>query len=90
VTYFPSRRSAQAISDATSRIFAEAERTSPQLYLAKLNVGGDAFGALHPEVGMDAPSVTVLRSCLMRPEQAEPRWVAAIADKLAELARGTS
>jgi glutamate/tyrosine decarboxylase-like PLP-dependent enzyme len=86
VTYFPKRPSASAISRATEHVFAEAERTSAPLYLAKLTVDGDRFARLHPEVEMDAAAVTVLRSCLMRPEQ--KAWVGRITAQLANLNRG--
>jgi glutamate/tyrosine decarboxylase-like PLP-dependent enzyme len=83
VTYFPNRPSARAISRATDHVFSAAERADVPLYLAKLVVEKAHFGALHPEVALDAPSVTVLRSCLMRPEQ--DAWIGRIADHLAEL-----
>jgi glutamate/tyrosine decarboxylase-like PLP-dependent enzyme len=85
VTYFPERASARAISGATDRIFGEAEKASSPLYLAKLVVDGGAFHALHPDVKLDAPTVTVLRSCLMRPEQ--EAWVPSIVARLEELGR---
>jgi glutamate/tyrosine decarboxylase-like PLP-dependent enzyme len=87
LTYFPKRASASAISSATERIFTEAEKGQLPLYLAKLIVDAAPFAALHPDVEMDAPSVTLLRSCLMRPEQQD--WAAAIARRLGELARDT-
>ncbi len=87
VTCFPERPTAQAISAASERIFSEGERSSIPLYLAKLTVTRESFAALHPEVVMDAPSVTILRSCLMRPEQAQASWIGAIARQLALLDR---
>jgi hypothetical protein len=84
VTYFPARPSTSAISAATERVFAEGERGSSPLYLAKLVVDAESFARLHPEITVDSGSVTILRSCLMRPEQAE--WAPAIAKRLEELA----
>jgi glutamate/tyrosine decarboxylase-like PLP-dependent enzyme len=86
VTYFPKRPSLSAISSATEHVFAEAEKARVPLYLAKLILDSEPFGRLHPDVELDAPSVMVLRSCLMRPEQDE--WIGAIAGRLAELNRG--
>jgi glutamate/tyrosine decarboxylase-like PLP-dependent enzyme len=86
VTYFPRRGSASAISRATDAVFTRAEEGREPLYLAKLKVARAPFAALHPEVEMDAESVTILRSCLMRPEQAA--WVDVILARLAELSAG--
>ena len=80
VTYFPRAPSASKISAATEAIFERAERAEEPLYLAKLSVEGDSFARLQPGVEMDAPNVTILRSCIMRPEQAD--WVATIVGRL--------
>jgi glutamate/tyrosine decarboxylase-like PLP-dependent enzyme len=85
VTYFPRRPSLSAISAATEHVFRAGEEAKEPLYLAKLVVQRDAFGALHPEVTLDAPTVTVLRSCLMKPEQRE--WVGPIVERLSALGR---
>jgi glutamate/tyrosine decarboxylase-like PLP-dependent enzyme len=69
VTYYPKRSSLGAISAASAALFARAESASEPLYLAKLVVDAERFAALHPEVTVDAPSVTILRSVLMKPEQ---------------------
>jgi hypothetical protein len=54
---------------------------SPPLYLAKLVVKREAFSEIHPEMKGDAAeSVTILRSCLMRPEQAD--WAPRLVDRL--------
>jgi glutamate/tyrosine decarboxylase-like PLP-dependent enzyme len=84
VTYFPRAASASAISAATDAVFARAEAAREPVYLAKLTVDAARFGALHPDVVLDAARVTILRSCLMRPEQAD--WVETIADRLEGLA----
>jgi hypothetical protein len=84
VTYFPRGASASAITAATDAVFARAESAPEPVYLAKLTVDAARFGALHPGVVLDAPRVTVLRSCLMRPEQAD--WAETIADRLERLA----
>jgi glutamate/tyrosine decarboxylase-like PLP-dependent enzyme len=80
VTYFPRAESLTAISAASSAVFASAEAAEDPLYLAKLTVDAARFAALHPDVKVDAPSVTILRSCMMRPEQAD--WVAALVSRL--------
>jgi glutamate/tyrosine decarboxylase-like PLP-dependent enzyme len=85
VNYFPRRASASAVSAATDAIFTRAQEGATPLYLAKLKVDAARFARLHPEVAMDAPGVTVLRSCLMRPEQ--DAWSSVILARLAELAR---
>ncbi len=83
VTYFPVRGSLSAISAATAHIFAAAETAKTPLYLAKLKVDRATFGALHTGIDLDAATVTVLRSCLMRPEQDD--WVAPIVELLRAL-----
>jgi glutamate/tyrosine decarboxylase-like PLP-dependent enzyme len=83
VTYFPRRDSASAVSAATDSVFTRAEDGQPPLYLAKVTIDAAPFGALHPEIEMDAENVTILRSCLMRPEQES--WLGAILGRLAQL-----
>jgi glutamate/tyrosine decarboxylase-like PLP-dependent enzyme len=83
VTYFPERTSASAVSAASEHIFSVAESSDPPLYLAKLVIDSPRFAALHPRVAIDAATVTLLRSCLMRPEQKE--WVPRIAERLKSL-----
>lgn len=59
------------ISAATDRIFERAAAsTEAPLHLAKLEVNADRFLALCPDVDVDVERVRVLRSCLMKPEQA--------------------
>jgi len=86
VTYYPERPSLSAISVASDRIFTAGEQAKTPLYLAKLVVNADVFASLHPAIRVDAATVTLLRSCLMRPEQLG--WVPAIVALLAELALG--
>lgn len=85
VSYFPKRPSLSAISRASDAIFARAEVAPEPVYVAKLSLDGARFRALHPEVAGDAPTVTVLRSCLMRPEQAE--WAPELFERLEGFAR---
>jgi glutamate/tyrosine decarboxylase-like PLP-dependent enzyme len=81
VTYFPVRSSLSAITLATERVWRDAMEGSPPLYLAKLVVKREAFSEIHPEMKGDAAeSVTILRSCLMRPEQAD--WAPRLVDRL--------
>jgi hypothetical protein len=84
VTYFPRAASASGISAASHAIFARAESAAEPVYLAKLTVDAARFRALHPEVAMDASSVTILRSCLMRPEQVD--WAETLVERLDRLA----
>jgi glutamate/tyrosine decarboxylase-like PLP-dependent enzyme len=83
VTYFPRAKTASAISAATDAIFRRAEADREPLYLAKLTVDAARFRTLHPGVAIDAPRITVLRSCIMRPEQAD--WIDAIVARLEAL-----
>ncbi len=83
VTYFPRASTASAISTATHEIFARAESAPEPVYLAKLTIDAARFALLHPEVTMDAPRVTILRSCMMRPEQAD--WAETIARRLEQV-----
>jgi glutamate/tyrosine decarboxylase-like PLP-dependent enzyme len=80
VTYYPRRASLSAISQASDDVFARAEAAKEPLYLAKLSVDAARFAALHPDVAADAKTVTILRSCLMRPEQGE--WAGEIVRRL--------
>ncbi len=63
--------SASAISRETDRVFDAlmADPTEP-LYLAKLVLPRALVEARAPEVRWDQPEITVLRSCLMKPEHA--------------------
>src|SRR5262249_12298443 len=71
LAFFPLRAplTASAISAATDRLFATlmADPDDP-VYLAKLTVDQRLLGANHPDVLWDQPTITVLRSVLMKPE----------------------
>ncbi len=70
VTYLPRASRASEVTAATHRVFdAAATSTEAPVHIAKLKVDGARFAALCPDVEVDAEEVTVLRSCLMRPEQ---------------------
>ncbi|HEY2509968.1 MAG TPA: aminotransferase class V-fold PLP-dependent enzyme [Polyangiaceae bacterium] len=86
VSYFPKRASLSAISTASDAVFARAEGAAEPVYLAKLSLDGARFHALHPEVAVDAKSVTLLRSVLMRPEQAA--WGGTLMERLEGFAKG--
>lgn len=79
VTFFPARvpPSASAISAASERLF-DAVEADPQrpVYLAKLQIRPELVAHRHPHVVWDQPTMTVLRSCLMKPEHAD--WVPAL------------
>jgi glutamate/tyrosine decarboxylase-like PLP-dependent enzyme len=83
VTYYPRAASLSAISAASNTLFEETEAAGGP-YLAKLAIDAPRFAALHPDVGIDASEVTILRSCLMRPEQAQ--WAPVLAGRLAAAA----
>jgi glutamate/tyrosine decarboxylase-like PLP-dependent enzyme len=61
-----------AVSSWSDRIFADGMRTDPSaFYLAKLTMTPEQLPSeRHPGLVWDAPSVTVLRSVLMKPEHA--------------------
>jgi glutamate/tyrosine decarboxylase-like PLP-dependent enzyme len=84
VTYFPRAATAAAITAASGAVFERAEAAPEPLYLAKLSVDGGRFKALHPDIEVDTPTVTILRSCLMRPEQAD--WVTELVRRLEQIA----
>ncbi|MBC7544723.1 MAG: aspartate aminotransferase family protein [Candidatus Sericytochromatia bacterium] len=71
VTFFPrlATKTASAVSDASDRIFAALEaRPEQPVYLAKLQVRPSLLAARYPDLVWDQPTMTVLRSCLMKPE----------------------
>jgi glutamate/tyrosine decarboxylase-like PLP-dependent enzyme len=74
VTFFPSRPAptASAISAASEAIFAAvAARPERPVYLAKLQIRPELIAGRYPQVTWDQPTMTVLRSCLMKPEHAD-------------------
>jgi glutamate/tyrosine decarboxylase-like PLP-dependent enzyme len=73
--------SASAISRETDRIF-QTLMTDPAepLYLAKFTVPRSLLAPSAPEIAWDQETVTVLRSCLMKPEQAA--WGDRLVDRL--------
>ena len=80
VTFFPvvtnAANNTAEISRHTRMLFhAAMQSVDYPVYLATLTVSADDFHALHPdiEVSKDSDSVTIFRSCLMKPEHAE--WV---------------
>ena len=85
VTYWP-RRPRMSEIDAASEAMLHAGMADPDepVFLSTLRVEGDAFAALHPDVRLDADSVRVLRSVLMKPEH--EAWVAPLHARLEALA----
>lgn len=70
-------RSASAVSRETERVF-QALMTDPEepLYLAKLVLPRSLVESGAPDLDWDQPTVTVLRSCLMKPEhEAAVPWL---------------
>lgn len=62
------RPRASEISALTERIFTGAMADAEPVYLAKLTVRREQLAARDPEIEWDTPTVTVLRSVLMKPE----------------------
>lgn len=77
VCYYPARGSATEISAASDAAFDELARRG--WHVAKLTVDAQWLGSTGFEFVADAPSVTVLRSCVMKPEHL------AIADEFADV-----
>jgi glutamate/tyrosine decarboxylase-like PLP-dependent enzyme len=74
VTFFPSHAltTARDISEASEAIFAKVEaRPERPVYLAKLQVRRELLEVRYPAIVWDQPVMTVLRSCLMKPEHAD-------------------
>lgn len=87
VAYFPDRPGASAaeISAASERMLHAGMQTrADPLWLSTLKVDAADFAARHPDVPLDAPTVTVLRSVLMKPEH--ETWVDRLFDRLTALA----
>ena len=69
VTYFPVRDSLSAIDQASRSILSRGMNDSEDpVFLSTLTVPATTFGLLHPEVLIDRPDVTILRSVFMKPE----------------------
>lgn len=70
VTYFPKAQTTSDISSRTRQSFhAMMNNVDYPLYAATLIVSSEKFHQLHPEIVVDSDSVTIFRSCLMKPEQ---------------------
>lgn len=69
VTYFPTGPDTKTITEKTLALYESGlnSQTHP-LYLAKLNVDASRFSALHPDIAINTDTVTILRSCMMKPE----------------------
>ncbi|MBX2860728.1 MAG: aminotransferase class I/II-fold pyridoxal phosphate-dependent enzyme [Vampirovibrio sp.] len=70
VTFFPTGERVSEINQRTEQLFTTAMTAEPEatVYLAKLTIPSARLRALHPDITQDAESLTVLRSCLMKPE----------------------
>lgn len=71
VVWAPRAESASRISELSRKVFEAAARRN--LHLAMANLSGGLLRPWWPEVQWDAPHVTCLRSCLMKPEHLD--WV---------------
>lgn len=80
VTYFPKATDTRAISAAAEKIFTCAMAAKKPVYTAKLNVAAEKFARLHPDIAVNSETVTILRSCLLKPEHLG--WVPQIMETL--------
>lgn len=72
VTYFPKGSATSAISAHSRRVLHAGMRsTDYPVYVATLNVSAEDFHKRHPGITVDSDQVTILRSCLMKPEHAD-------------------
>jgi glutamate/tyrosine decarboxylase-like PLP-dependent enzyme len=84
VTYFPRAGSAEAISRLSAMIMNRGMRSEEHpLFLATLKVDARHFAANHPDIPVKGSDVTILRSCLMKPEHKS--WVPKIMECLEQL-----
>ena len=91
VVFFPetSERSATAISRLSDAIFERAMNDAENpVYLSKFRVKTALLRTRYPDVSEDAEWTTVLRSVLMKPEQAD--WVPRIHRRVEEIAEELS
>ncbi len=73
LTYFPissSTKTTSQISETSKKVF-EAGMRDKSFYLSLFKVPSSTFTRLHPKYKADTETVTILRSVLMRPEQAD-------------------
>lgn len=73
LTYFPinnSTKTISQISELSKQVF-EVGMRDQSFYLSLFKVPSSTFIKLHPEYVADTETVTILRSVLMRPEQAD-------------------
>lgn len=81
VAYFPQAESTSEISTHSQAIFeAGMQSREHPLFAALLNVSAAQFQALHPSIAVDSEQVTLLRSCLMKPEHLT--WVPTLLSNL--------
>lgn len=74
VVYFPNGPDTESISARTEQVF-RAAMAHPEfpMFTAKLSVPIEHFAALHPQITPNSDTVTLLRSCLLKPEHSQ--WV---------------
>ncbi|MEW5818750.1 MAG: aminotransferase class I/II-fold pyridoxal phosphate-dependent enzyme [Cyanobacteriota bacterium] len=81
LNYFPIADSTEKITYLTESIFDYCmNKAKSPLYLAKLKVPAEKFRILHPEISIDSEYITILRSCLLKPEHSD--WVDIIVEIL--------
>lgn len=86
LVWAPRGESASAVSGLSRKVFEAAARRNLHLAMANLPVG--LLREWWPDLRWDAPHVTCLRSCLMKPEHLD--WVERIEDILDEAAEAAS
>ncbi|MGV8124568.1 MAG: pyridoxal phosphate-dependent decarboxylase family protein [Candidatus Xenobiia bacterium LiM19] len=88
VTYFPKAATTASISELSEKIMISGMNSRDnQLYLATLKIKSRQFSSNHPDITVDSDNVTILRSCLMKPEHA--LWVPRIMENLEHLCAGS-
>jgi glutamate/tyrosine decarboxylase-like PLP-dependent enzyme len=78
LAYFPTPLglSASAVSQASERVFDALMADESPVYLAKLVLPRAMVAPHHPDLAWDQETVTVLRSCLLKPEhEAAVPWL---------------
>ncbi|RNC79276.1 MAG: aminotransferase class I/II-fold pyridoxal phosphate-dependent enzyme [Balneola sp.] len=73
LTYFPKTneiRTTEQISSISKKVF-DAGMNTRKFYLSLYKVPADSFTEFHPNFEVNTETVTILRSVLMRPEQAD-------------------
>ncbi|OGU56961.1 MAG: hypothetical protein A2X64_05715 [Ignavibacteria bacterium GWF2_33_9] len=79
VTYFPRAGNTSEISKKSEKIMLDLMNAN-KLWIATLKVDSTQFAKNHPEVKVNSAATTILRSCIMKPEQFD--WIEKIIEIL--------